>query len=163
MGAQAAPEAAVEGDKVAAVSRAVSDALKAIDAAEYLRPLVTARTTLGDIHGALQLVKDAKEAQLARKEAFQMNGTAEAAPSTPAGAAPPAASCSNPAAMQVPSNSQLLHGVQLWHRELTGDVVAVLHRRPGRNACWPRERCGAGGGWGSGVVAQARFTRRTDT
>ncbi|EIE25950.1 IKI3-domain-containing protein [Coccomyxa subellipsoidea C-169] len=71
-----APQAVEEG-KVAAVSRAVSDALVAIDAAAYLRPLVTARTTLGDIHGALQLIKDAKEAQLARDEAPQVNGTGE--------------------------------------------------------------------------------------
>lgn len=73
---QEAPQAVEEG-KVAAVSRAVSDALVAIDAAAYLRPLVTARTTLGDIHGALQLIKDAKEAQLARDEAPQVNGTGE--------------------------------------------------------------------------------------
>lgn len=69
----------VEGGKVAAVSQAVSDALVAIDAAAYLRPLVTARTTLGDIHGALQLIKDAKEAQLTRDEAPQVTGTGEAA------------------------------------------------------------------------------------
>ncbi len=68
-------------DKVAAVSRAVSDALVAIDAAAYLRPLVTARTTLGDIHGALQLIKDAKEAQLARDDTPCINGTGQAAPS----------------------------------------------------------------------------------
>ncbi|KAK9915662.1 hypothetical protein WJX75_002381 [Coccomyxa subellipsoidea] len=69
----------VEGGKVAAVSQAVSDALVAIDAAAYLRPLVTARTTLGDIHGALQLIKDAKEAQLTRDEAPRVTSTGEAA------------------------------------------------------------------------------------
>lgn len=73
-------------DKVAAVSRAVSDALVAIDAAAYLRPLVTARTTLGDIHGALHLIKDAKEAQLARNDPSCIDGTGQAN-SSAAGAA----------------------------------------------------------------------------
>ena len=74
------------GDKVAAVSRAVSDALVAIDAGAYLRPLLTARTTLGDIHGALHLIKDAKEVQLAKEDAPCIKGTGQATPSA-AGAA----------------------------------------------------------------------------
>ncbi|BDA44195.1 Elongator complex protein 1 [Coccomyxa sp. Obi] len=83
------------GDKVAAVSRAVSDALLAIDAAAYLRPLVTARTTLGDIHGALQLIKDAKEAQLAMDESPRMTETGDATPPAAGGEAATAAGLAN--------------------------------------------------------------------
>lgn len=62
----AANEAADGSSKVARVSLALRDALRAAGAAAYLRPLVTSHAAAGDLHGALALVRDAKEAQLAQ-------------------------------------------------------------------------------------------------
>ena len=63
----AAASTAAEGAcKVAQVSMALREALRAIDAAAYLRPLVTSHAAVGDLHGALRLIRDAKEAQLAQ-------------------------------------------------------------------------------------------------
>lgn len=57
--------AAPPEDKVAAVSKALREALQSVDAAAYLRALVMSHSALGDLHGALRLIKDAKEAALA--------------------------------------------------------------------------------------------------
>lgn len=66
-GAELAANEAGEGSsKVARVSMALRDALRAVDAAAYLRPLVISHAAVGDLHGALQLIRDAKEAQLAQ-------------------------------------------------------------------------------------------------
>ena len=44
---------------------ALREALTALDAKLYVRPLLTSYSALGDVHGALRLIKDAKEEQLA--------------------------------------------------------------------------------------------------
>ena len=51
--------------KVAAVTMALREALTALGAKLYVRPLLTSYSALGDVHGALRLIKDAKEEQLA--------------------------------------------------------------------------------------------------
>ena len=51
--------------KVAAVTMALREALTALDAKLYVRPLLTSYSALGDVHGALRLIKAAKEEQLA--------------------------------------------------------------------------------------------------
>ena len=59
--------------KVAAVIKTLREALRALDAKLYVRPLLTSYSALGDIHGALGLIKEAKEEQLA-KESGQEQG-----------------------------------------------------------------------------------------
>ena len=61
---EAAALAEQEG-KVAAVTKALRAALQALNARMYIRPLLTSYSTLGDVHSALRLIKDAKEEQLA--------------------------------------------------------------------------------------------------
>lgn len=53
--------------KVAAVIKTIREALRILDAKLYLRPLLTSYSALGDIHGALALIKEAKEEQLAKE------------------------------------------------------------------------------------------------
>ncbi len=53
--------------KVAAVIKALREALRGQDAKLYVRPLLTSYSALGDIHGALRLIKKAKEEQLAKE------------------------------------------------------------------------------------------------
>ncbi|CAK0773220.1 hypothetical protein CVIRNUC_004042 [Coccomyxa viridis] len=59
--------------KVAAVTVALREALTALDAKLYVRPLLTSYSALGDVHGALRLIKAAKEEQLAA-DSQQSNG-----------------------------------------------------------------------------------------
>ena len=59
--------------KVAAVIKTLREALRGLDAKLYVRPLLTSYSALGDIHGALRLIKEAKEEQLAR-ESGHMQG-----------------------------------------------------------------------------------------
>lgn len=59
--------------KVAAVTMALREALTALDAKLYVRPLLTSYSALGDVHGALRLIKAAKEEQLAA-DSQQSNG-----------------------------------------------------------------------------------------
>ena len=62
-----ATELAEREGKVAAVTKALREALIAADARQYVRPLLTSYSALGDVHGALRLIKDAKEEQLAKE------------------------------------------------------------------------------------------------
>ena len=57
--------------KVAAVIKALREALRGLDAKLYVRPLLTSYSALGDIHGALRLIKEAKEEQLSQRERAQ--------------------------------------------------------------------------------------------
>ena len=59
--------------KVAAVIKTLREALRSLDAKLYVRPLLTSYSALGDIHGALRLIKEAKEEQLA-KDSGHMQG-----------------------------------------------------------------------------------------
>ena len=59
-------EAAPKG-KLAAVARALHDAIRAADPRAYLRPLLTSHVVLGELEAALALVRDTKEADLARE------------------------------------------------------------------------------------------------
>ena len=51
--------------KIAAVIKTLREAMRAMDAKLYVRPLLTSFSALGDVHGALRLIKEAKEEQLA--------------------------------------------------------------------------------------------------
>ena len=53
--------------KVAAVIKALREALRGLDAKLYVRPLLTSYSALGDVHGALRLIKEAKEEQLSNE------------------------------------------------------------------------------------------------
>ena len=53
--------------KVALVNRALQKALRRRSPELYMKPLLTSHATQGELEEALQLVKDAKEAQLARE------------------------------------------------------------------------------------------------
>ncbi|CAL5218701.1 g412 [Coccomyxa viridis] len=65
--------------KVAAVIKALREALRGLDAKLYVRPLLTSYSALGDIHGALRLIKEAKEEQLS-KESGHRQGIANGGP-----------------------------------------------------------------------------------
>lgn len=69
------------GEKVAAVCQVMRDAMTSMNSQSFLRPLVTSHSVLGDIHGALRLIKDAKEAQLAGQSAPIMTGSSDGASS----------------------------------------------------------------------------------
>ena len=70
--------------KVAAVARALRDAMRAAGPRAYLRPLLTSHVVLGELEAALALVRDAKEADLAR-EAGGGQGPGPGAPASGAG------------------------------------------------------------------------------
>jgi hypothetical protein len=65
---EALQAAASPEDKVTAVSAAMREALRAVDAAAHLRALVMSHSAVGDLHGALRLIRDAKEAALSAAE-----------------------------------------------------------------------------------------------
>ena len=68
---QEARALAEQDGKVAAVIKSLRKALRDLDAKLYVRPLLTSYSALGDIHGALRLIKEAKEAQLAEESGLK--------------------------------------------------------------------------------------------
>jgi len=64
---QEARALAEQDGKVAAVIKSLRKALRDLDSKLYVRPLLTSYSALGDIHGALRLIKEAKEEQLAEE------------------------------------------------------------------------------------------------
>lgn len=56
-----------KGSKVALVNRALQGAMRSRDPELYIKPLLTSHATQGELEEALTLIKDAKEAQLARE------------------------------------------------------------------------------------------------
>ena len=67
-----AMQASMPEDKIGAVAKALRAALLASDKghAHFLRPILTSHAVLGDLEGALALIKQVKESQLATEGAL---------------------------------------------------------------------------------------------
>ena len=65
----------MEGGKVDLVSAALRDAMTAVDAELYLKPILISHASQGQLEVALALLKDAKEAQMAREASHSQAST----------------------------------------------------------------------------------------